>query len=366
MAFVAMSPADEVVTSGPDGTVAWDWRTGAAVWAQPFPVTQIAWAAGGALAAAIGPGALWRLWRTDTGQALCTAPGGRAITRRAFSPDGGTVALTYDDGSIELRDADLGNLRPLTLSAAAAGGQIVSVSRGGARAVVWAGDATSGHRLVVMDTISGGVILPPLPIDGNYVPPACISADGRRLAYGNSGDIRMVDLESGAVLLDHAQGNSPVGFGPDERQLAVVKSHQPGEREVIFTYATADGAPADTFAAPDEGVYVSALAPDWSFVVGYEYATSLGSSRTLRWPLAGGAPQTLMTRLPIGGLSISTDGALLFDRGTFFHEFTGDYMELNVMDAATGAEVQDFVDHDLSPSADGRRLFGNTGALFCR
>jgi hypothetical protein len=34
--------------------------------------------------------------------------------------------------------------------------------------------------------------------------------------------------------------------------------------------------------------------------------------------------------------------------------------------AASGAEVQDFVDHDISPSADGRRLFGQAGAVFCR
>ena len=58
MAFVAMSPADEVVTAGPCGTVAWNWRTGAAVWAQPFAIRQIAWGAGGALASAVGPSAL--------------------------------------------------------------------------------------------------------------------------------------------------------------------------------------------------------------------------------------------------------------------------------------------------------------------
>ena len=68
--FVAMSPADEVVTTGPCGTVAWDWRTGTAVWAQPFQVDHITWDTDGSIAASTGPGALWRVWRTDTGEEL--------------------------------------------------------------------------------------------------------------------------------------------------------------------------------------------------------------------------------------------------------------------------------------------------------
>jgi hypothetical protein len=366
MAFVAMSPADEVVTTGPCGTVAWSWRTGAAVWAQPFPVTQIAWAPGGALASAVGPGALWRAWRTDTGQALCTAPGGQAITRRVFSPDGFIVALTYDDGRIEVRDADLGNPHPLIVSGAAAapGSQIVALSRGGVYAVMLTGDSTSGHALVVVDSI-GRITGPPLRVDGASTPPAFVSADGRRLAYKDTYKIRMIDLASGAVLLADDGNDALLGFDPDDRRLAVL-SADPAVRAVIRTYATADGAPADTFALPDDRVNFSALSPDWSFAVGWEQDAASFTYRMLRWPLAGGAPRSLTTGIPRGALAISTDGRLMFDRGIYYHEFTGDYMELNVTDAATGGAVQDFVDHDVSPSADGRRLFGQAGALFCR
>jgi WD40 repeat protein len=366
MAFVAMSPADEVVTAGPCGTVAWNWRTGAAVWAQPFAIRQIAWGAGGALTSAVGPGALWRVWRTDTGLPLCTAPGGRAITRRLFSPDGGTVAFVYDDGRIELRDADLANPRPLNLSGAAAGGQMLSLGRGGRYAAVWEANSPTSSVLMVADTITGRTSAP-LPLDGTLPPTALVTADGRRLAYKSSFDLRLVDVESGAVLLDDDQNDWLVGFDPDERRMAIQRLATSGS-QTILTYATADGAPGETFATPGQRVIFEALAPDWSFAIGSSEDMMTYAYTTLRWPLAGGAVQPLSTRAraPLGGFSVSTDGALFFDRGAYFHEFTGDHLELNVTDAATGAEVEDFVDHDVSPSADGRRLFGQGGALFCR
>ena len=364
MGFIAMSPADEVVTTGPCGTVAWDWRTGAALWAQPFQVRQIAWGAGGALAAAVGPGTLWRVWRTDSGESVCTAPGGRAITRRVFAPDGGTMALTYDDGSLELRDADLGNPRPLALSRALAGGQILSLSRGGSRAVVWAGDDASGRFLTVVDATSGSTS-PPLPVVA-WSPTAFVSADGRRLAY-KDGDIRLIEPESGAVVLDYA-GGYLLGFEPGERRLAILTIPAPPAPgpAAVLTYATADGAPGHTFLAPDTTINFEALAPDWSFAVGWQYNSTSYTYRTIRWPLGVGAAGFLTNHPPRGNFTISTDGALIFDRGLYYHEFTGDYMETNVIDAATGAEVQDFVDQDVTPSADGRRLFGQGGAVFCR
>ena len=44
----------------------------------------------------------------------------------------------------------------------------------------------------------------------------------------------------------------------------------------------------------------------------------------------------------------------------------GDYYDTIVRDAVTGALLQRFSDHPVTPSADGTRLFGNDGAVFCR
>jgi hypothetical protein len=67
-----------------------------------------------------------------------------------------------------------------------------------------------------------------------------------------------------------------------------------------------------------------------------------------------------------GGAILSTDGALIIRTDNVWHEFTGDYYDTIVRDAVTGALLQRFSDHPVTPSADGTRLFGNDGAVFCR
>jgi hypothetical protein len=357
-----MSPADEVVTSGPCGTVAWDWRTGSAVWAQPFQVDRITWDRRGAIAAATGPGALWRVWRTDTGEALCTAPAAPAVTARAFSPDG-MMVQSYDDGTVELRDRDLSAPRPLVLPPEASGGTVTAVGRGGhALAVTVAtGPYAQAAQLVVVDTTRsaalGALSLPYRPHG------VSLSADGRRVAFAIATPT-LYDVVSGARLLDAGAGTSLLGFDADERRVAIVApAPSPGTTNVVQTYLISDGSAAETFAAPP-GVWVGALGPDWSFAFGLQ---SPGSAQTLvRWALPDGPVQPIPWSRNIGGLRMSGDGQLLFQSGTYYHEFTGDYPELAIFDLATGTELAHVIDHQLSPSADGRHLFGQAGAVFCK
>ncbi len=63
---------------------------------------------------------------------------------------------------------------------------------------------------------------------------------------------------------------------------------------------------------------------------------------------------------------LSTDGALIIRTDHVWHEFGGDYYDTAVRDGVTGALLQRFSDHPVTPSADGTRLFGNDGAVFCR
>jgi hypothetical protein len=360
--LIAMSPADEVVTSGPCGTVAWDWRTGGAVWAQPFQVDRITWDSGGAIAAAIGPGALWRVWRTDTGEALCTARPAPAVTSRAFSLDG-MMVQSYDDGTAELRDGDLSAGRPVVLPPEASGGILTALGRGG-HALAVAG-ATGGRyapvsQLVVVDT-AGGAALGRFPVP--YKPYAVsLSADGRRVAFANSAPV-LYDVESGAPLLDAGAGTTLIGFDADDRRVAIVAPGPSPGTSVVRTYLTSDGSAAETFDVP-AGVWVGPLAPDWSVAVGMR---TPGAAETMvRWALPDGPVQPIPWARNIGGLRFSSDGQLVFQSGIYYHEFTGDYPELAIFDVASGSELVHVIDHELSPSADGRHLFGQAGAVFCR
>jgi hypothetical protein len=354
--FVAMSPGDEIVTSGPCGTVAWDWRTGSAVWAQPFQVDRITWDNAGAIAAAIGPGALWRVWRTDTGETLCAAPPAPAIRSRAFSPDG-LMALGYNDGTVELRDADAGEPRRVATPPEASGGIVTALGRGGRALAVVTGANTSAARLVVVDIGSGSAI-GALPLQyGAYA--VSLSADGRRVAFANAAPV-LHDVVSGGRLLDAGAGSNLLGFDPDDQRVAIVAS---ADAEVVHTYHVSDGSPAGDLVAPP-GVSIRSLAADWSVALGTQ--SSGFGEQLVWWAFPGGPVQPIPWSRNFAGPRLSSDGQLLFQSGIYYHEFTGDYPALAIFDLGTASELAFVINHALSPSANGRHLFGQAGALFCR
>jgi hypothetical protein len=188
-----------------------------------------------------------------------------------------------------------------------------------------------------------------------------LSADGRRIAFMDSTPA-LYDVVSGARLLDTGAGTYLLGFDAGDRRVAIAGSVGAPGAGVVQTYLTSDGTAAEAFVGPAD-VWFSALAPDWSLAVGTPSPWS--PDQVVRWALPDGPVQRISWR-SFGALRLSSDGQLLLQSGIYYHEFTGDYPELAIFDLASGSELENVLDHQLSPSADGHHLFGQAGALFCR
>jgi WD40 repeat protein len=366
---VGVSPANELVTSGPCGTIGWDWRSGQARWAQPFTVRTIAWNADGSLAVAAGPDALFRAWRTDTGAELCAAPGGRAVTDRIFSADDGRVLVRYDDGAVEVRRGDLSDPRPVA-GAAVGATPPVALANDGSAVAIWAElsppqplppGQISTYRLEVRRL--DGSLVGAGPVDNSNRPyRAAVSPDLTRALYMSYTGPKLVDLERGTTITTWDFDASVIGFSPDGARLAL------GMQDGIATFFSSDGNPGPVMRPADQSVSGGMLSADWSVAVSdlpYASSTTPASQHAIRWQTPDG-PAQLIPADDLGPSTLSADGALIIRTEHIWHEFTGDYFDVIVRDATTGALVQHFSDHMVAPSADGKRLFGYGGAVFCR
>jgi WD40 repeat protein len=363
---VGVSPADELVASGPSGTIAWDWHSGQVRWAQPFAVRTISWSADGSLAVATGPGALFRMWRTDTGAVLCAPPGGPGVTDRVFSADGREVLVRYDDSTTELRRADLSDPRPVALAAVGTA-KPVALANDGSAVAVWADqpvspDAERIQRLEVRGL--DGTLVGAGPEDTSYgIYGAALSPDLTRALYRSMTGLRLLDVGRGTTIASFDLGAGVLGFSADGTRFAL------GVTDGIATYSSADGTAGPVMRPAGQPVAGGALSADWSIALSL-VATSDGKvpypAQLVRWAPPDGPAQSLLPNDLGGGAILSTDGALIIRTDNVWHEFTGDYYDTIVRDAVTGALLQRFSDHPVTPSADGTRLFGNDGAVFCR
>ena len=363
--IVGVSPTDEIVASGPSGTTAWDFRSGQVRWAEPFTVRTISWSADGSLAVAIGPGALFRMWRTDTGAVLCAPPGGRGVTDRVFSADGTRVLVRYDDSTTELRRADLSDAQPVAISAVGTA-KPVALANDGSAIAVWANQPVSPgvtpvYRLEVRRV--DGSLVGTGPQDASAVAHgAALSPDLTRALYASQTALTLVDVASGTTIASLGLDAAILGFSADGTRFAL------GVTDGIATYSSADGTAGPVMRPAGQPVAGGDLSADWS--VALSFATSDGKvpypAQMVRWAPPGGPVQSLLPTDGDGPATLSTDGALIIHTYNVFHEFTGDYYDTVVRDAVTGALLQRFSDHPVTPSADGTRLFGNDGAVFCR
>jgi len=362
-AVVGVSPADELVTSGPCGTIAWDWRSGEARWAQPFTVQTIAWSADGSLAVATGPGALFRVWRTDTGAELCAPPGGRAVTHRVFSGDGRRVLVRYDDGAAEVRQGDLSDPQPVAPAAVGAATTPVALASNGSGVAIWADqppppiDMGGLPRRLEVRRLDG-TLVGAGPIDTSYVlHRAALSPDLTRVLNQSDMGPRLVDVGRGTTIASWDSSASVIGFSLDGTRFALSVS------DGIATFSSADGSPGRQMRPAGQAVRGGMLSADWSVAVSGD--PDYRVEQVYRWQTPDG-PAQVIAGGALGPSTLSTDGALLIRTDEVWHEFTGDYYDTIVRDAVTGALVQRFSDHPVAPSADGTRLFGNGGAVFCR
>lgn len=170
----------------------------------------------------------------------------------ALTPDGGTVAVTYDDGSAEIFDDELAQVRtipafiddePARSLAISADGQCVAVSSGstvgtdcGDSRHVWELDASivglgwrDSHLVVVArDGIRTG--LPgsdpagrlPIDLDAEILD-ASITPDGQQAALATMAGSMLVELDGGATVLTGAGGDR-VAVHPSGGQFLVRES----------------------------------------------------------------------------------------------------------------------------------------------
>lgn len=220
-----------LATGGFDRTMRlWDtsgWGDGRSstseVFLHPAEVLAVALSPDGSHAAAATVGSM-TIWARDPSAIRELAVSDGTYYGLAFSPDGRTLALGRDDGTVRLWEMpearERAVLRDATgwvhaLSFAPDGKLLVTGSDSG-RVVLW--DAISGTRLRVL--LDAG----PRPIRALSVAP-----DGRTVAVAeptkpsDPGDVLLFDIGTGAVrsrLRGHLRGIVSLAFSPDGRTMA--------------------------------------------------------------------------------------------------------------------------------------------------
>jgi WD40 repeat protein len=188
----------------------------------------LAFSADGAFLAAAGLGST-TVWS-------CGAKGYEKFVERfgptyrclAFSPDGRTLALGGDDGTIRLWDMPAARER-IVLRGHKDIVRSVAFSPDGRRLV-----SSGQERLVFLWDSLRGVVLHKLAESGpNPVQFAAFSPDGRTVAVGESGwspqDVTLWDSETGVVrsrLVGQSSGINALAFSPDGRTLATARADE--------------------------------------------------------------------------------------------------------------------------------------------
>ena len=200
--------------------------------AHPGPVVHVAIAAGGAVATASEDGTL-NLWRPEGGEPIALGKGEYSVARLLFSPDGSKLAaVSALRGSPETPGVTLWSTRD--------GGAVPFIAAG-VRAFAWSPDGKSvaltfdnGH-LVIRDLVSGSETTlddggtDADPWGGRFQSGAAgglaFSSDGRRVfraAPDGSGDVDEFGLERGrrASFIRTGQAIGALEFSRDGRLLA--------------------------------------------------------------------------------------------------------------------------------------------------
>jgi WD40 repeat protein len=147
---------------------------------------------------------------------------GQTYRSPAFSPDGRTLALGADDGTIRLWDMPSGQER-LVLRGHADFVRCVAFSPDGR---LLASSSQEG-RVMLWDPIRGVAVRTLIPRGAGPVRSVAFSPDGRTLGTSevtwNPWDVLLLDVETGAIrtrLAGHRLGVNALAFSPDGRTLA--------------------------------------------------------------------------------------------------------------------------------------------------
>jgi WD40 repeat protein len=244
-----------------------------------------------------------RLWDVATGRLRTTweiHDRGIPITALAFAPDGGELALTLDESSIELRDVPSG--KPIAIpDRERIYGRHPLFSPVGA-VLPAGGPDDEGERDHLFDLRTRR----PLRIrgQGHELRGIAFSPDGRYLAGANGNSLRLWELATGGVALLMRQPEGPydhaVAFSPDGRRLAV------GTSETAEVWDLPTGRRLHRFPTPEGRVMAVHFTPDGRSLFA---ATSL----VHRWDLRTGLRELPRANSAghVLGLALSADGKTL-------------------------------------------------------
>ena len=273
-----------------------------------------------------------------------------------YSPDGRTLAVLTNDGTVKLWDPATGQLRTLT-TGITDGEPAVAFSPDGRTLAVGAGDgtvklwdpATGRLRTTITDTINAS---------DDDVSSVAFSPDGRTLAVGaGDGTVKLWDPATGRLrtsITDTtytlAGGVYSVAFSPDGQMLAVgaddgtVKLWDPATGRLRTTIT-------DTTDSPGGDVYSVAFSPD-----GQMLAVGAGDRMVKLWDPVTGRLRTTITDTPsdTSSMMFSPDGRTLAigaSDGTvkLLDPVTG-HLRTTITDASAGGVLS------VAFSPDGRTL----------
>ncbi len=228
----------EAVTYSPDGrtlaSCSWDytirlWRMDRAATDAAVPVTlphdttryATAFSPDGSLLVSAGDRSL-TIWSCRPDYRRMMERVGDSYHSVSFSPDGKTIALGAEDGTVRLCDMPSARER-----------QVLRGHAGTVRSVAFSPDgsllvsASQEGRVVLWDAIQGAerrilIAEGPFPIRS-----VAFSSDGRTIALGEPsykpGDVLLLDVRTGAIrarLAGHTLGVHAVAFSPDGRTVA--------------------------------------------------------------------------------------------------------------------------------------------------